>query len=483
VVRREGPPKWVVLATRNKGKVNRSLPHEWHDLVTGRGAARDWKALAADLRKERLDPLVPHLKAAGNLPRVRHLIVIPAGQMASVPIEALTGDYTISYAPSASVFARLMKQHRELRGSSLLALGAPNFKLPTVKPPEPPAHGVFLRYVSPNGNAGRAGLVSGDVLLYYGKQKLSSVADVKLSSEQTTIRFWRSGVEKTVEVAGGPLGVQPDRRPVSQAVKSWQEAEKQEELLAIQDLPGALLEVQALVRLLPSTLMTGSHASEEELERVRRAGRLKSYRLLHFATHGVVDVDLPMNTALLLARDRLPARSAHDWEHMLSGKKVYSDRLTVGNIVNDWELDADLVVLSACDTGLGKFAGGEGLLGFAQAFLQKGARSVVLSLWKVHDGATALLMRRFYQNLLGQGARKVAMKRAEALAEAKKWLRELPREEAERELKGLKKVSSRGSFEKVPPPIEEAKPSEKGKDLPFAHPKFWAAFVLIGDPD
>src|SRR5207247_1857629 len=71
---------------------------------------------------------------------------------------------------------------------------------------------------------------------------------------------------------------------------------------------------------------------------------------------------------------------------------------------NEWRggIDADLVVLSACETGLGKDAGGDGLLGFAQAFLSAGARSVVLSRWQVDDVATALLMVRFYQNLLGK---------------------------------------------------------------------------------
>jgi CHAT domain-containing protein len=59
-------------------------------------------------------------------------------------------------------------------------------------------------------------------------------------------------------------------------------------------------------------------------------------------------------------------------------------------------------VFSACQTGLGRQAGGEGYLGFAQALFIKGARSLVLSQWNVSDVATALLMARFYRNLLGQ---------------------------------------------------------------------------------
>ena len=103
-----------------------------------------------------------------------------------------------------------------------------------------------------------------------------------------------------------------------------------------------------------------------------------------------------------------------------------------------WDLDADLVVLSACESGLGRYAGGEGYLGFAQALFVKGARSLVLSQWKVDDKATALLMTRFYQNLLGKrpGLSK-PMPKAEALHEAKQWLRNLTADEVGSELAAL----------------------------------------------
>ena len=98
--------------------------------------------------------------------------------------------------------------------------------------------------------------------------------------------------------------------------------------------------------------------------------------------------------------------------------------ITAEQIARTWELDADLVVLSACESGLGRAAGGEGYLGFAQPLFARGARSLVLSQWKVDDDATALLMARFYQNLLGKReGLKAPMPKAEALAEAKRWLR------------------------------------------------------------
>src|SRR5262249_55528537 len=157
------------------------------------------------------------------------------------------------------------------------------------------------------------------------------------------------------------------------------------------------------------------------------------YRLLHFATHGETDDQDADRCRLILAQDRLP-----DPRSLQPSDKLYTGELTVQTIRGSWKLDADLVVLSACQTALGKDGEGEGLLGFAQAFLSRGARSVVLTRWKVDDSATALLMLRFYENLLGKrkGLAR-GLNRAEALAEARAWLRRLPRREAERRVASL----------------------------------------------
>src|SRR5207249_3147438 len=128
----------------------------------------------------------------------------------------------------------------------------------------------------------------------------------------------------------------------------------------------------------------------------------------------------------------------------------------------------DLVTLSACQTALGQKLGGEGYVGFAQALFLAGAHSLVLSQWPVDDRATALMMERFYQNLLGTrpGMKGPLPKRA-ALSEAKQWLRELPRKEA---LAGLKALG-------VPVSVGDLQGQQ-----PFEHPHFWSAFILIGDP-
>jgi CHAT domain-containing protein len=184
--------------------------------------------------------------------------------------------------------------------------------------------------------------------------------------------------------------------------------------------------------------------------------RSAPYRYVHLAAHGVADRRRALQTALILAHDQEADAAAE----VLAGRDVQDGRLTAAAIAEQWRLDADLVVLSACQSALGSPGGGEGLLGFQHALFLAGARSVLLSLWKVDDAATALLMARFYENLLvGRGG--PPLKKAEALAEAKRWLQALPRAEAEQLTARLPNAD----------------------DLPFAHPFYWSAFILIGDPE
>jgi CHAT domain-containing protein len=266
-----------------------------------------------------------------------------------------------------------------------------------------------------------------------------------------------------------------------QALKRWRERNTSVVLRGTghSPLPGTAHEVNALASLVKNaTKLLGSDASEQALDRLRQEDRLRQFRLLHFATHGEADERTPDRSRLILAQDRLP-----DPLRLEPGQKVYTGELTVQSIRRDWEVDADLVVLSACRTALGKPAGGDGLLGFAHAFLARGARSVVLSRWKVDDGATALLMVRFYENLLGKRAGVKPMGRARALQEAKDWLRQLPREAAERRVAALTGGVLRGSEVEVPPIVEGHRPGLPKGDQPYGHPFYWAAFALLGDPD
>lgn len=111
------------------------------------------------------------------------------------------------------------------------------------------------------------------------------------------------------------------------------------------------------------------------------------FRYIHFATHGEFNAEAPLRSALLLAKD---AQS----DGLLTVDKLYS-----------LKLDTDLVTLSACETGLGKIASGDDVVGLTRGFLYAGTRSIVATLWKVEDQATSYLMMRFYDYLKNRDKR------------------------------------------------------------------------------
>jgi CHAT domain-containing protein/tetratricopeptide (TPR) repeat protein len=153
-------------------------------------------------------------------------------------------------------------------------------------------------------------------------------------------------------------------------------------------LPYTGREAQAIADLLPNAANLIAVGFEANLDAV--LGRdLRGYRYIHFATHGIVDSERPPLSALAL--------SQFDEQHQpRAGYLRLYDIYTL-------ELDADVVVLSACETGLGREIRGEGLIGLTQGFLYAGARNVVASLWQVPDRATSELMTRFYGLLLSDG--------------------------------------------------------------------------------
>ncbi|HEX9945149.1 MAG TPA: CHAT domain-containing tetratricopeptide repeat protein, partial [Thermoanaerobaculia bacterium] len=138
------------------------------------------------------------------------------------------------------------------------------------------------------------------------------------------------------------------------------------------------------------------------------AGRLSDYTYLHFSTHGSLDTDQPERSAIALSfLDR-------------DGKEI-NGYLRAGEIAA-LQLPADLVVLSACKTGLGREIRGEGLVGLTQAFFSAGASRVVVSLWDVDAQATADLMGRFYRDLFHKDLAPAA-----ALREAQEWMWRQPK--------------------------------------------------------
>lgn len=441
VVRRAGGPRWVRLPGSGAGGAwtgeDDRLPQRGRDLLGTPVSARgELAGVLAALYRQRIVPVEECLKAEPGGPAVRHLIVLPAGWMAAIPVEALTDRYTISYAPSGTMYAWLREQGRsgEARpeGTGLLALGDPVFEAPEGQErpvPAPPALDMTVVKTSPKASA-EAG----------AEQRLDAL-----------LRATRGA--------------------------------------AFTPLPGTRAEVEAIARLwqnrrpsAPTTILLGSAASEQQLDGLAGSGRLRQFRFIHLATHAVMDDRAPMQSVLILSQDR----PEDQLEQVLAGREAYDGRLTADQISRSWRLNAELVTLSGCHTALGKASGGEGYLGFSQALFVAGARSLLLSLWKADDTATSLLMIRFYGNLLGGGAASEAhqapaspLTKAQALREAQHWLRGLTAEQ-------VRRLCAEYS---LPLPSTLAR-GEAGRmaaaDLTsrsFEHPYYWSAFVLIGDPE
>lgn len=153
-----------------------------------------------------------------------------------------------------------------------------------------------------------------------------------------------------------------------------------------------------------SLVATGFDATRQKLE----STDLSQYSILHLATHGILDPKQPEKSGFILS---LVDRNGNSQDGFITMTDVYSLNAPV-----------DLVVLSACRTGLGKEVQGEGLIGLTRGFMHAGASSVASSLWRVDDEATSELMKHFYANMLLK-----SMTPASALREAQNTIRQDPR--------------------------------------------------------
>jgi CHAT domain-containing protein/lipopolysaccharide biosynthesis regulator YciM len=166
----------------------------------------------------------------------------------------------------------------------------------------------------------------------------------------------------------------------------------------LQPLPYSREEINGIAKLFADDDRAVFFAEEASEENVKAPQRLTSYRMIHFSTHGYVNEARPHFSGLLLSS---PRTSSHPEDGLLSAYEIFN-----------LKLQADLVVLSACETGLGKEVKGEGLMSLMRAFMYAGTPSVVVSLWNVNDETAADLMIRFYRNL------KSGMSKSEALRQA-----------------------------------------------------------------
>ncbi len=164
----------------------------------------------------------------------------------------------------------------------------------------------------------------------------------------------------------------------------------------LSDLPASKDEVrvaESAIHATSNTLLLGPQATESGF---KRAG-LNQYRIIHLAVHGFASREGPNQSALVL----------------LSDAAAGEDGLLHAAEIVQLHLNADLVVLSACDTGIGLMEGEEGVAALSRAFLLAGAKGVVSTLWSINDEYSLVVMRHFYEHLAAHEAT------AEALTHAK----------------------------------------------------------------
>jgi tetratricopeptide (TPR) repeat protein len=168
---------------------------------------------------------------------------------------------------------------------------------------------------------------------------------------------------------------------------------------AFQRLPWSGVEAARIAALAPGAFVaTGLAASEAHL----RGSAVATADVLHVATHGALDVDAPELSAIVLS--------------LVDEHGRPRDGLLRLHEIVDLQLEASLVVLSACETALGRRVAGEGLIGLVRGFLHAGAAQVMASLWPIQDQGTAELMARFYAAFLGGDQNAGAALRAAQLA-------------------------------------------------------------------
>lgn len=165
-------------------------------------------------------------------------------------------------------------------------------------------------------------------------------------------------------------------------------------------LPFSREEAEAIVSLAPKNALM--KAMDFQANRALATnGELSHYRIIHFATHGLLNSQHPELSGLVLS---LVDENGRSQDGFLRMQEIYN-----------LNLPAELVVLSACQTGLGKEIKGEGLVGLTRGFMYAGAQRVIASLWKVDDFATAQLMKSFYRGMLKEGLKPAAALRAAQL--------------------------------------------------------------------
>lgn len=337
-----------------------------HDL-----AVPSARQVMSSRRRERLGRYLYNLLLAPleeDLTGVNELIVVPDGALGSLPFgtlqdwsgERLLERTRVRYAQSLHMLRLLARRDQERTTpapDSLLALGGAAYG--TAAPTEPAL--AQRRQIPAGGSAGvdSAGAVA------------PPLADTRAGH---TSRSLERGTETGSVYA----------RRGSRA-RQWA------------DLPGSRREVEGIQDIAPSTtLLTGDRVSERTLRRWSRTDRLGRYRVLHMAVHGVALPHRPSRSALVLSDVRRASAQAGAPPASASHPGRLDGYLSAPEIAR-LDLNADLVTLSACRSGLGRTYRGSGVLSLTQSFLEAGAGATAVSLWAVYDTATSRFMQAVYR--------------------------------------------------------------------------------------
>lgn len=327
----------------------------------------------------------------------KRLLVVADGALNYVPFEALVkspanADYSslpyliksneIIYAPSASVVGAIRQQQNAQSGRAILVLADPVFNSKDSR----------SRGTASSSGADTRGL---------GIQ--SALTDV-------------AGQDATATAESGKM----QGLPLARLAGTRAEAEQ---IVKLAKISGSQADV-----------WLDLDASEENLE----TRDVRKYRVLHIATHGLLNAERPQFTGLVLS---------------LIGNKMEDGFLRTDEVFN-LRLGSPLVMLSACETGLGKEKRGEGVMGLTRAFMYAGAPTVGVSLWSVADRSTADLMTDFYKRLLTTSGPSSSAPSSTAGAGSGSMSASAAKRDAQLAMIGGKKYSA---------------------------PFYWAPFILVGD--
>jgi hypothetical protein len=447
------------------------------------------------LREALVDPLLAALGGG------RRLVIAPDGDLCRLPFEVLPapggGHLLDSWRISYLACGRdaLRREGRRQRPSPPLVVTAPNFDLGRNGRQLPPPIRSALRDALIRGPFRCAEAVVGDEpdfdLPAAARTRPPRAPEAAEPAPRRGFLGWRFGRRAAPTPAPAPATHPP--APTAPLYRDPLGGR-----FYFVPLPGTRLEGERVAALLGGELWSGDAALKASL------WARPSPRVLHLATHGFLlggeteDEIRPEHSFTpasypwaehaadrLLRLKTLPnpmlraglvLSGVNAWLQGVAGHAGAGDGLLTAEEVTTLELGGtELVVLSACDSGLGTIRAGEGVLGLGRAFQVAGARTLVLSLWKVDDLATAVLMERFYERLLAGDDRD------EALREARRHVREATVATLkERWLAPAVLGQLAEGDEALHQHLHQLAAMPDGH-RPFAHPFYWGAFVCQGD--